>query len=175
MYDSNEISKCPLVVARFEKIREELYKNLVKENGWDVIKYEDIKSPCRATHYSAGYDFCSPMDIHLEPNESVLVPTFIRCKMNEDVVLILAPRSSLGVKYHMILSNTVGVIDADYYDNSTTEGHIYVSITNLGNKTIDISAGDRFCQGILMPYYRAVNDDLNSMNTREGGFGSTNK
>lgn len=175
MFDSKEMIKCPIVVARFEKIREELYDNLVKEQGWDVTEYEDIKIPSRATHYSAGYDFCSPMDIHLEPCESALIPTFIRCKMNENIVLILAPRSSLGVKYNMVLSNTVGVIDADYYDNPSTEGHIYVSITNLGNKTINISKGDRFCQGILIQYYRAVNDDLNNMDTREGGFGSTNK
>ena len=84
--------------------------------------YKDLILPKRATIGSAGYDFKSPVDFTLKPKETIKMPTGIRCKMDEDVVLMIYPRSSLGFKYRLILDNTVGIIDSDYYnsDNEVT-------------------------------------------------------
>ena len=83
--------------------------------------YDNIKLPQRATSGSAGYDFCSPIDVLLGPKESVRIPTGIRCRIDEGYVLELYPRSSFGFKYQMGLLNTTGIIDADYFnaDNDT--------------------------------------------------------
>ena len=52
--------------------------------------YDNIKLPQRATSGSAGYDFCSPIDVLLGPKESVRIPTGIRCRIDEGYVLELA-------------------------------------------------------------------------------------
>lgn len=92
--------------------------------------YEDLKLPKRATAGSAGYDFYAPFEFTLKPNETIKIPTGIRCEMNPSWVLMIFPRSGLGFKYRLQLNNTVGVIDSDYYF-SDNEGHIFIKLTNL--------------------------------------------
>ena len=74
----------------------------------------------------------------------------------------------------MQLDNTVGIIDSDYY-NSDNEGHILVQITNDSKygKILKIKSGDRFLQGIFLPYGIVKNDNVTDI--RNGGFGSTGK
>ena len=127
--------------------------------------------PYRATKGSAGYDFYSPVDITLKPNEIAKIPTGIRCRIDDSFVLQIYPRSSLGFKYQMCLLNTVGIIDSDYY-NADNEGHIIIGIVNRGTKDLTINKGDRFVQGIFTKYFLAVEDD--DKQERHGGFGSTN-
>ncbi len=139
----------------------------------DEAVYQSIKLPQRATKSSAGYDFYSPIPFTLKPGETIKIPTGIRCQMQENYVLLLFPRSSLGFKYRLGLDNTVGVIDADYY-YALNEGHIFIKITNNSqDKTLEIKAGEAFAQGIFLAYGITVDD--NATDTRVGGFGSTNK
>lgn len=133
--------------------------------------YENIKLPCRATIGSAGYDFFAPYGFSLEPGESVKIPTGIRVELDDGIVLICMPRSSFGFKYRLQLDNTVGVIDSDYF-HANNEGHIYLKMTNCGDKTLVIQQGEAIAQGILLPFF--VTDDDDSTATRIGGFGSTN-
>ncbi len=134
--------------------------------------YKDLILPKRATIGSAGYDFKSPVDFTLKPKETIKMPTGIRCKMDEDVVLMIYPRSSLGFKYRLILDNTVGIIDSDYY-NSDNEGHIFIKFTNLGDKILEIKKGDGIAQGIFLPYFITTDDEVS--NKRNGGIGSTDR
>lgn len=136
------------------------------------VTYENIRLPIRATFGSAGYDFYSPFDITINPGETALIPTGIRCWINEgDWVLMIFPRSSLGFKYQLCLANTVGIIDSDYY-YAKNEGHIMIKLVNRGDEAVKIKAGDRFVQGIFLPYGVTINDDVTAVRT--GGFGSTN-
>ena len=141
-----------------------------------VIKdiYDSIKLPKRATSGSAGYDFYSPIAINLAPSHTIKIPTGIRCKMNEDWVLKLYPRSGLGFKYRLQLNNTVGIIDSDYF-YSDNEGHIMAKITNDTNegKNVSLEAGNGFIQGVFVQY--GITEDDHVENTRNGGFGSTDK
>lgn len=136
--------------------------------------YESLELPKRATKGSAGYDFYAPFAFSLPPGATIKIPTGIRVKMNEDWVLKLYPRSGLGFKYRLQMNNTVGIIDSDYY-HSDNEGHIFVKITNDSNegKTLDVSAGMGFVQGIFLEYGITVDDDAEGI--RNGGFGSTTK
>ncbi len=165
--------------ARFEKVSFNQFKTdfseifpLSEEKLQEV--YNAIKLPKRATKSSAGYDFYLPVGIDLKPGETIKIPTGIRCYMEEDIVLSLYPRSSLGFKYKMQLNNTVGIIDADYY-NAKNEGHIQIKITNDNNENKDIvlSAGDGFAQGIFTEFLITYDDETTG--ERVGGFGSTNK
>lgn len=134
--------------------------------------YENIALPRRATAGSAGYDFVTPIPVTLKPGESIRVPTGIRARMDAGWVLLIFPRSGLGFKYRLQLDNTIGVIDSDYF-NASNEGHIMVKLTNDSHegKTLTLEAGDRFCQGIFLPYGLAEEDDVDTQ--RIGGFGST--
>lgn len=136
--------------------------------------YCGIKLPERGTEKSAGYDFFSPISVNLKPGMTVKIPTGIRCKMDDDWVLKLYPRSGLGFKYRVQLNNTVGIIDADYF-NAKNEGHIMAKITNdtNENKTAVFEAGKGFMQGIFVEYGITKDDNVNGV--RVGGFGSTNK
>ena len=157
--------------AKFYKVSYEQFQTgMEKEDVKDI--YDAIKLPRRATKGSAGYNFYTPIDIHLEPGETVKIPTGIRCEMNERWVLMIYPRSGLGFKYRLQLNNTVGVIDSDYF-YSDNEGDIFSKITNDSNenKTLTIPADTGFMQGIFVEYGITVDDDATEI--RNGGFGST--
>ena len=136
--------------------------------------YESIELPTRATRGSAGYDFYSPFSFSMEPGTTMKVPTGIRCEMQEDWVLKLYPRSGLGFKYRLQLNNTVGIIDSDYF-YSDNEGHIMAKITNDSKegKTVELTAGTGFMQGIFLEY--GITEDDDAQGIRNGGFGSTTK
>ena len=161
-----------MYIAQFEKVSKKQFKedvhNLLSID--DDSFYDLIILPKRATAGSAGYDFYSPFDVILKPGESIKIPTGIRCKIADEYVLEIYPRSSLGFKYQLALLNTVGIIDSDYY-NADNEGHIIVGLVNKGNKEIIIEKGDRFVQGIFLKYYLALEED--NYEKRHGGFGST--
>ena len=100
-----------------------------------------------------------------------LVPTGIKCQLAPGTFLQLSVRSSGPLKHWMVLANSVGIIDEDYYNNPDNEGHIYFQLINLLPFDIQIKKGDKIGQGVILPYYK-VNGDTAS-NTRIGGFGST--
>ena len=154
-------------VAKFEKVSLEEY---LKAND-SIDTYNNIKLPKRATVGSAGYDFYTPIDFTLKPGETIKVPTGIRCKMIDSYVLMIFPRSSLGFKYRLQLDNTVGIIDADYY-NALNEGHIFIKMTNNSEKTLEVKEGEAFAQGIFLEYGITYDDEVSE--SRKGGFGSTN-
>lgn len=166
-------------IAKFEKVSFEQFKNDWKknfENSDEEIRqiYDDIKLPHRATKQSAGYDFYAPVDIEMKPGEVKLIPSGIRAKIDDGYVLMLYPRSSLGFKFRMQLNNTVGVIDADYY-NADNEGHIMCKFTNdtHEDKVLKVDKGAGMVQGIFMSFGITVDDDSNE--ERTGGIGSTTK
>ena len=161
-----------MIVARFEKVsKEQFHKDLKDLFNTEENLYDNIKIPSRATKGSAGYDFVSPVDFILKPNEMIKVPSGIRCKIDEGYVLEIYPRSSLGFKYQTMLANTVGIIDSDYY-KALNEGHIIIDLMNMGTKDLVIKAGDRFAQGLFKRFYLAEEEEVNK--DRIGGFGSTN-
>lgn len=162
-------------IAEFKKVsKEQFAKDWLDTFGTNENVYDEIKLPRRATKGSAGYDFFSTSDIELRPGETAKIPTGIRVRIDDGWVLKLYPRSGLGFKFRLQLNNTVGIIDSDYY-NSDNEGHIFIKITNDSNegKTVKLSKGDGFAQGIFVEYGITTDDDADEI--RNGGFGSTSK
>ncbi len=162
-------------IAKFEKVSFGEFKKAFDLPEEEVKKiYESIKLPTRATTGSAGYDFSSPVSISLKSGETAKVPTGIRAKIADGWVLCVFPRSGLGFKFRLQLDNTVGVIDADYY-NSDNEGHIFIKVTNCSyeEKTVSVPAGGGFAQGIFLPF--GITEDDEATDLRNGGFGSTDK
>ena len=176
-------------MAKFEKVSK--YSN------------SEINMPVRKTARSAGYDFEVAEDILVEPHfhlkiimendthygphtleeiaavtkrtkaKPTLVPTGMKCQLANDEYLELSIRSSGPLKHWLMLANSVGIIDADYYNNPDNEGHIYFQVINLSPVPIQLKKGDIIGQGIIHKYITTEDDCANG--ERKGGFGSTSE
>ena len=148
--------------------------------GFEVVKgYEgkNINLPVRKTKYAAGYDIEAAEDVIIPSFKKGMKPTLIKtglkAHMEDDEVLLLYNRSSNPGKKGLIVANSVGVIDKDYYGNPDNDGHIMFAYYNFKEEDIEIKKGDVIGQGVFQKYY--LTDDDIAGGKREGGFGSTNK
>ena len=149
-----------------------------KIRGFEVAKgFENavINLPERKTKYSAGYDIEAAEDTIIPSFKKGMKPTLVKTGlksyMQDDEVLILANRSSNPGKKGLILANSIGVVDKDYYGNKDNDGHIMFAFYNIKETDIEIKKGDAIGQAIFQKYL--VTDDDNAMGIRESGFGST--
>ena len=146
--------------------------------GFEIVSaYEGkgITLPLRGTGSSAGYDLSAAESVVIAPGEMVMVPTGVKAYMEPDEVLYIHIRSSLAVKRQLVLMNSVGVVDADYYNNPDNEGHIFIALWNRGREPVEIAAGERLAQGVFMKYLTVDEDEAGAGKDRQGGFGSTGK
>ena len=158
-------------IAKFTHVSEKQYAEAMAERE-GFLPLEEIPLPKRATAGSAGYDFVSPLEVTVPAGGSALIPTGVRAEMEPGWVLMLFPRSSLGFRHALRLSNTVGIIDSDYAF-AKNEGHIMVKLRNPLSEPVTIGRGERFCQGVFLSYGTAEEEQVTA--EREGGFGSTDK
>lgn len=147
------------------------FETVIKEK----MKYEqaEVKMPVRATKHSAGYDFYSPIDAIIEPNQMQMIWTNVKAEFNPNEVLLLCVTSGMG-KHGIMLANTLGVIDADYYSNIDNDGNLGFRLYNFSNMPYEIKKGDKIGQGIFMNYL-TVDNEKEITTERVGGFGSTVK
>ena len=146
-----------------------------RKRGFEIAKgFEDkgINLPIRKTKYSAGYDMEAAEDIIIPSFKKGMKPTLVKtglkAYMLEDEVLILANRSSNPGKKGLILANSIGVIDGDYYGNPDNDGHIMFAFYNIKEEDVQIKKGDAIGQGIFQKFF-TVDNDL-AEGTRIGGF-----
>lgn len=186
-------SKVPF--ASFKKDFENLYGE--QDPAFLSDMYDKIELPKRSTKYSAGYDISVPFSFSIKKGRSIVIPTGIRCKMDEKTVMLVFPRSGMGFKNRLGLANTIGVIDADYY-NADNYGHIMIKLVYNGDKytetiflnsstssktiskknkkfkrILTIDANQAFAQAIFTPYLHDRKESIDNMDMRKGGFGST--
>ena len=150
-----------------------------KIRGFEVVKgFEDkeINLPERKTKYSAGYDVEAAEDVVIPPYKPgikpTLIPTGLKAYCMEDEWIMLVNRSS-GPKKGVILPNSIGVVDHDYYNNIDNDGHFYFQFWNFKDEDLVIHKGDVIGQAIFQKYL--ITDDDGAEGERVGGFGSTDK
>ena len=156
-------------IARFDRVSPEQYRRDAATFR-QVMPVEEIPLPRRATRGSAGYDFICPVEAEILPGQTVTIPTGLRAFIQPGWVLICCPRSSMGRKWGMRLANTIGVVDSDYV-NADNEGHMLLMVVNGGDKPFVLHPGDRFCQGLFLPFGLAEEEEVTA--ERHGGYGST--
>ena len=151
-----------------------------KVRGFEIAKgFEDkqINLPIRKTKYSAGYDIEAAEDVVIPSFKKGMNPTLVstglKAYMQEDEVLLLYNRSSNPKKKGLILANSVGVIDKDYYGNPDNDGHIMFAFYNIKEEDVEIKKGEAIGQAVFEKYLVVDNDAAEG--ERMGGFGSTNK
>lgn len=148
--------------------------------GFEVVKgYEDkkINLPVRKTKFSAGYDVEAAEDICIMPfkfgDKPTLVPTGLKAYCADDEYFMLLNRSSNPFKKGLVLANSVGIIDKDYYGNPDNDGHFYFAYYNFFKEPLYIKKGDVIGQ-VIFQKYLLVDDDVAS-GERLSGFGSTDR
>lgn len=149
--------------------------------GYDFEVAEDIVVPSFYQHFSTMLTNADPAHTNsLDETAKLtkefktkptLVSTGIKCKLDEGYYLELSVRSSTPLKYWLVLANSVGIIDADYYNNPDNEGEIFFQVINFSPFPIQLKRGDIIGQGIIKKYH--MTDDDMAEGLRTGGFGST--
>ena len=153
----------------------------MKTRGFEIAKgWEDknINLPIRKTKNSAGYDVEAAEDVVIPPFKNgikpVLVHTGLKAYCKENEWFMLANRSSGPFKKNLVLANSIGIIDSDYYGNPSNDGEFMYAYYNIGEEDLVIKKGDTIGQVVFMSYL-TVDNDLTEDNIRQGGFGSTDK
>ncbi len=151
-----------------------------KKRGFEIAKgFEDkgINLPIRKTKYSAGYDIEAAEDTVVPSFKKGMNPTLVKtglkAYMQNDEMLLLYNRSSNPKKKGLIMANSVGVIDKDYYGNPDNDGHMMFAFYNIKEEDVVIKKGEAIGQGIFQKYL--TTDDDVAEGERVGGFGSTTK
>lgn len=142
--------------------------------GFEIVSTfadQGIHLPVRKTAKSAGYDIEAAATVVLAPHAVTVVPTGLKAYMEDDEYLGIHIRSGISIKNGLMLVNSVGVIDSDYYNNPDNEGHIMIAYYNTNDTAYTIEKGERVGQGIFVKYL-ATSDDK-AAGARVGGFGST--
>ena len=156
-------------MRKFEKISEKQFCKDVEVHEL----YNNVQIPTRSTKNSACYDLRAIGYYEVGPGQVVKIPTGLKVAMEPNEVFLMFIRSSIATKHGITLTNNVGVIDADYYNNPDNEGHFWIVLRNESDTKFTIENGDRLCQGMFVEY--KVTDDDNADGDRVGGFGSTGR
>ena len=151
-----------------------------KIRGFEIAKgfeNQGINLPIRKTKYSAAYDIESAEDITIPSFKSGMKPTLIKtglkAYMLPDEVLMIYPRSSGPKKQGILFPHSTGIVDQDYYENPSNDGHIFIQCINIKDEDVQIKKGEAIAQAMFQKYLIIDND--NAEGERVGGFGSTNK
>lgn len=134
---------------------------------------EGAREPTYAHDTDAAADLYAAQDMVLAPHSlSNMVNTGVRLELPEGWMAVILPRSSMGAKTGLRLSNSAGIIDSDY------RGPLGVLYDNVSDSEYKITAGDRIAQLLVLPSYRfkaKIVDSVNETERGEGGFGSSGK
>ena len=151
-----------------------------KVRGFEIAKgFEDkeINLPIRKTKYSAGYDMEAAEDCVVpafKPGQApTLIKTGLKAYMQDDEYLMICNRSSNPKKKGLVLANSIGIIDKDYYANTDNDGHIMFAFYNIKDVDVEIKKGEAIGQAIFQKYMTIDSD--HAQGERLGGFGSTSK
>lgn len=139
----------------FEKISFEQFKKDVVD---DKELYNSFKLPHRNSTRTAGYDIYLLQDATLKPGEIKKFPTGLKARFEPDEVLLFVDRSSTGFKYNIRMCNQLGIIDADYYNCTDNEGHMWYKLQNEGGQDLFFPKGTALIQAIFMKYLTTDTD-----------------
>lgn len=149
----------------------------MRKRGFEIAKgWEDrgINLPRRSTAQAAAYDIEAAENMKIpafRPGQKpTLIPTGLKAYCQPDECYFVLNRSS-GAGKGLVLANGIGLIDADYYENPSNDGHFQVLVFNVLDCDLEIKKGDRIAQVVFQKFLTVDNDDAKG--ERKGGMGST--
>lgn len=143
----------------------------------DPVLEERFGPPDYATEGAAAVDLRAcylERPIVLLAGHSIVVSAgFMMHIKSPRIAAICIPRSGLGFKHHIRLTNGTGLIDSDY------QGEIRVGLTNNGRSIYEIEPYERVAQMFFVPVYQAIWEQVEEFteNTKRGsgGFGHSGR
>jgi len=109
--------------------------------------------------------------IYIQPMHRAIIPTGWKMRCAEDECIKFHPRSGLSIKAGITMINCMGLIDADYPDETG------LLITNFSKVPFKVEHGDRLGQLMVEKVEPTVVEVVGVLPTvvsdRTGGFGST--
>lgn len=121
------------------------------------VKDIEMKLPERSTRNSAGYDFYAIEDIIVPPykigDNPFMIATGVKVKMLHNEFLMLVNRSSNPKKKKLVIPQSMGIIDADYYNNSDNEGEMFFAFYNLSNEPVEIKKDEKLGQRYIFKIF----------------------
>lgn len=132
--------------------------------------HADAVIPKYAKESDAGLDLTATSIISEDENR-IVYGTGIAMEIPDGFVGLVYPRSSIR-KYDLVLSNSVGVIDAGY------RGEIQATFLKTDMTGNSYQIGERIAQIIIMEYPTVVFQEVEELSDSErgtGGHGSSGK
>ena len=133
----------------------------------------DVALPGYATAGAAAMDLRAAEEVTIAPGEKAMVPTGLAIELpGPQYVALMFPRSSLGLKYSLAFTNSVGVIDSDY------RGELSVHLENRGAAPVILQKGERVAQLAVVPVVQAAVEEASELSPTDrgaGGWGSTGR
>lgn len=123
--------------------------------------------PTRAHKEDAGLDLRTPIGVVIEPRTSIVIDTGVHVEIPHGCAGVLISKSGLNVKNGII---STGLIDEGY------TGSIIVKLFNHGNKEVEIPAGGKISQLVIIPVLQPTIEYVDKIDGGErgsNGFGST--
>lgn len=155
---------------------------------------KEIQLPKYANEGDAGLDIYSPEEYTINPGETKIIPTGIKCAIPKGYAILIQPRSGQSAKTKLRIANTPGLIDSGYRDEIGVivenieppfkdidyefddNGEIHIK-SILHGEAFTIAKGQRFAQMRLVQVPAAAFVEVNSVanlgEDRGGGFGHT--
>jgi dUTP diphosphatase len=131
----------------------------------------DVALPRYQTPGSAGFDLASSIDMTIAPGQVTLVPTGLVIEVPAGHFLGVFARSSTPLKRGLMVANGVGIVDSDYCGPAD---EIKIEVFNFTASPVQVRAGDRLAQGLILPFVRADWSDADGVSgPSRGGFGAT--
>lgn len=119
---------------------------------------------------AAAFDLTVIEDGVVPAHGSALLRTGLVFGIPDDHVMLIFARSSLFKKFGLMLTNNVGVLDADYCG---PEDECLISVWNAGDLTVHIPAGARLAQGLILPRPLVTFEEGEPTGPTRRGWGST--
>lgn len=141
----------------------------IKYMSQDSVRLGDVDKA-----KSEWIDLYTESPISIKALTAGMVDLGVAMKLPEGYEAIVAARSSLFGKYHVMLTNGIGIIDNAYSGDTD-----YWKANLLAFEDTFIPAGTRIVQFKIVPTMLASNDDVtfeevpHLTGTARGGFGST--
>jgi dUTP pyrophosphatase len=130
-----------------------------------------VRLPAYETSGAAAFDLAAASDVLVEPGTVRLVPTGLVIEVPQGFFLGIFARSSTPLKRGLMVANGVGVVDSDYCG---PDDEVKVAVVNFTSAPVQIRAGDRIAQGIVLAAPRVTWEEASELGaTSRGGFGGT--
>jgi dUTP pyrophosphatase len=138
------------------------------------LLHADARLPARSRPHDAGYDLASIEALTLAPGERRLVGTGVAIAIPPGIAGLITPRSGLAINQGIHPLNAPGLIDPNY------RGELRVPLHNAGDAHVEIAAGDRIAQLLLVPFWSPALDVVDELppspdDRGEAGFGSSGR